>query len=90
MKYIRKDKSVIEFITILEDEKNASVFKHFKDKNYKIVTIAIDSENELEVVVYKALYGDYKCYIRNADMFFSEVEKEKYPNVKQKYRFELI
>ena len=52
MEYIRKDNSKIEFTTILEDEKNASLFRHFKGKEYKIITVAKDSENLKEIVIY--------------------------------------
>jgi len=40
--------------------------------------------------VYRQLYGDNKLYIRPLDMFLSKVDKEKYPNVKQEYRFEYM
>lgn len=42
------------------------------------------------MVVYKAMYGDYKKYVRPIDMFLSKVDKSKYPNVEQTYRFEFI
>lgn len=64
--------------------------RHFKDKNYLILDFAIDSETEETLVIYKALYGDCKVYARNLDMFASEVDKNKYPNEDQKWRFELI
>ena len=66
------------------------IYKHFKGDYYIVEDIAIDSETLKEVVVYRALYGDNKLYVREKDMFLSKVDKGKYPNIKQEYRFELI
>ena len=64
------------------------VYKHFKGKIYVVENIAKDCETLKEVVVYRALYGEGQVWVRTYTDFISEVDKNKYPDVKQKYRFE--
>lgn len=65
------------------------VYKHFKGNYYLVEDVAFDSETKEEMVVYRRLYGDGSLWVRNKEMFLSLVDKEKYPGVEQKYRFEL-
>ena len=70
-------------------------YRHFKGKEYIILDIVNDSESDNDkelkkVVIYEALYGEHLKWARSYDAFISEVDHEKYPDVKQKYRFEEI
>ena len=65
------------------------IYKHFKGDYYIVLGTVINSETLEEYVMYRALYGEGKVYLREINNFLSEVDHEKYPNVKQKYRLEL-
>ncbi len=65
------------------------IYKHFKGDYYIVLGTGINSETLDEYVIYRALYGEGKVYLREINNFLSEVDHKKYPNVKQKYRLEL-
>ncbi len=70
--------------------KPGDVVRHFKGNEYEILHIALDSETMEKVVVYRALYGERGVWVRPLEMFLSPVDREKYPDVKQTYRFEKV
>lgn len=81
------------------DFQPGDIVQHFKrqfveDKDsmeylYQIVAVAKHSETQELMVVYKALYGEKGTWVRPYEMFMGKVDKEKYPEVKQRYRFEI-
>ncbi len=83
----------------MERFKIGDIVKHFKREYvskdtaeylYKILAFASHTENGEKLVIYQALYPPYKTCARPYDMFISEVDREKYPDVKQRYRFEVV
>ena len=80
----------------MREIKIGSVYRHFKGHIYKVVNIGYDSENYDEqnpnnsrLVVYENI-DTKEVWIRPYDMFNSKVDKDKYPDIKQEYRFEEI
>lgn len=66
------------------------VYQHFKGNKYIVEDVAIDSETGEYLVLYRALYGEGHLFARPLKMFLSPIDKEKYPNSEQKWRFELV
>ena len=75
------------------------IVRHFKRETvanptteylYKILAFAEHTETGEKLVVYQALYTPFKICARPYAMFMSEVDREKYPAIKQKYRFEVV
>ena len=73
----------------MRELKIKGVYKHFKGDLYLVEDLAQYSEDDTQLVIYRALYEDTKLYARPLDMFLSPVDREKYPDVEQEYRFEL-
>ena len=65
-------------------------YRHFKGGLYQIVTLALNTETGEDMVVYQALYDDFKVYVRPLSMFLSETDFVKYPDSTQPMRFERI
>lgn len=68
-----------------------TVVKHFKGNQYLVLGVAKDANLDTnEFVVYRSLDGDRKLFVRPVAEFLSDVDKEKYPDVQQKERFEYV
>lgn len=73
----------------MSDVKVHSIYRHFKGDYYLVEGIATNSETNEKYVVYRALYDNLELYVRPLSMFIDKVDKDKYPDIEQEFRYEL-
>ena len=66
------------------------LYRHFKGTVYEVIGVATHSETQEQLVIYRPVSDRNKLWARPLEMFTANVDKNKYPNVKQEYRFEPI
>ncbi len=72
-----------------ERPRELEVYRHFKGTYYQVIAVARHTEYDEELVIYRPLFEAGEVYARPLASFMSEVDKQAYPNARQKYRFTL-
>ena len=72
----------------MKDTVDVGYYRHFKGNFYKVLMVAKHTETEEMMVIYQAMYGERTIWCRPLKDFISKVDKTKYPDCKQEYRFE--
>lgn len=73
----------------MQEVKKHGIYRHFKGDYYLVEDIVNHSETKERLVLYRALYGEGQLWVRPYEMFTGEVDRTKYPGIRQRYRFEL-
>lgn len=96
---IEKENQKEKIATEQRDLAVGDIVRHFKrewvsentsEYLYKILAFASHTETGEKLVIYQGMYSPFKICARPYDMFMSKVDKKKYPDIKQEYRFEKI